>query len=158
MAKIIFQNWLDRVADHVFADDFASWASAWSQPLLIVSPCGNSVITSEEMLHEKFVQWRTLFAIQRVTDMIRMAHDVSFMTADMITGSYTTEILSHGQRVVPRFESTMILARRDNVWRGTELKSGMTVPHRHLIHSNTPREVPTPSDPAPHNIIQGRIP
>ena len=142
MAQIIFQAWLDRVANHVLVDDFAGWADTMGKPIRIISPAGYSEFKDERMLREKFDQWRTLIVIQRLTNMIRVAHDVSFMTDDMIVGAYTTDLLSQGHRIMPRFESSMILSRQTGVWRATELKSGMTVAHRHLIHTNTPRGGP----------------
>ncbi len=136
MAKIMFQTWLDRVADFVFADDFESWADAMALPLLVISATDTSRIATKVLLRAKYDLWRNLFAVQRVTHMIRIAHAAAHVTDTRIAGVYSTELLSNGQRVMLPFESTMTLDWQDDRWRASALRSGMATAHRHLIHSS----------------------
>ncbi|MFT6536816.1 MAG: hypothetical protein ACJAQU_001719 [Loktanella salsilacus] len=142
-AEAILQTWLDEVIVQVFANDFDGWADTMACPLVTVSCQGRSVIGTRDMLREKFDQWRTLFEVQRVTDMIRVAQHATFVTEDQIHGEYTTETLSHGQRIIPGFSSTITLTLQGRRWRATELISGMTGSHRHLLHAKPQGNAPS---------------
>jgi len=61
-----------------------------------------------------------------VTDMIRVAHNVQWMSPDMICGDYYTELLSNGQRIMDRFQSSMILEKRNDSWLATHVATGIT--------------------------------
>lgn len=134
-AHHIFQDWLDRVVAYVVANDYDAWRNTMSCPLLVDSAAGPSVMATEAQLREKFEQWRTQISVQRVTDLIRIAHDVHAMATDHIEGAYTFDMLSNGKRIMPRFISCATLRFHDGHWRATELNSGLAVKHRHLIHT-----------------------
>ena len=142
-AEVILQTWLDEVIVHMFADDFDAWVDTMGCPMVTVSSEGHSLISTRDMLRDKYDQWRLQFQVQRITDMIRIAKDVTFVSDTQIQGDYTTEIISHGQRVLPRFHSNITLELQGRRWRATELISGMTGSHRHLLHAKQPSNAPS---------------
>ncbi|SEM51611.1 hypothetical protein SAMN04488003_101387 [Loktanella fryxellensis] len=148
MSATLLQDWLDRVAALVFADDFDGWADTMGQPLLVVNPVGRSSIVTRDQLRDKFALWRSMFDTLRVTHMIRTAHDSVGLDDDRLAGTYSTDLLSNGHRVMPRFASTIILTRQDGIWRATELSSGMAPTYRHLIHTDTPPSAAGTTGPA----------
>ena len=137
-AHRIFQNWLDRVVHLVYADDYATWRTTMSCPVLVDSAAGPSAMATEDQLRAKFDQWRRLIVSQNVTQLIRTAHDVRAMSDDQIEGAYVFDLLSDGTQVMPRFISAAVLECEDGHWRATELNSGLPASHLHLIHTTEP--------------------
>ncbi|MCF7701046.1 hypothetical protein [Loktanella sp. M215] len=146
-AHTVFQDWLDRVAAYVVANDYDNWRTTMSCPVVVNSAAGPSEMGTEDQLREKFEQWRLQINVQRVSDLIRIAHDVQAISEDHIEGAYTMDVLSNGQRVMPRFISAATLRYQDRHWRATELNSGLAVKHRHLIHTSAPDDDTTVAPP-----------
>jgi hypothetical protein len=125
MAGFIFQTWLDQVGDAFFADDFATYRAAVRLPLEVVSAEGLTLIGDETALRAKFDSWVAMLQTQRATQMIRTARDVVRIDDSTIQGDYDTDILHQGQRVMPRFSSSMILDLAGNTPRAIRVMTGI---------------------------------
>ena len=125
MPHIFFQQWLDTVGDAFFADRFDIYENAVLLPLEVENDHGVHRISDVIALREKFDAWVQMLKALRATDMIRIARDTHWLTPDRIAGTYDTEILANGQRMMDRFTSTMILDRIDDRWCATRVISGI---------------------------------
>ncbi|SEQ61399.1 hypothetical protein SAMN05428995_105304 [Loktanella sp. DSM 29012] len=131
----LFQDWLDHVSDCVVADDFEDWAGHFGLPLSVDSDIGQSVIATNDALHEKFMRWRQMFEAHAVNNMIRTVRDVTRAAGDTIVGYYDTDILHDGKRMKPRFSSHITLKLQGNTWRCVAVRTGMQASDRHLFHT-----------------------
>lgn len=126
MAQIDFQAWLDRVSQSFFDDDFATYRASVQLPMMLVTQGGNMVVSEEEALRKGFDSWRDMLRVQGVTDMVRIAHEVTVLNDGMIDGRYTTHLLRNAMPIVPPFESSMMLVFVEGAWKAASVASGMS--------------------------------
>lgn len=125
MSKATFQDWLDTVGAAFFQANFDAYERAVLLPMTIATQTSVLKVSDRTALRRGFDTWVHMLKTYEVTDMIRLCRNVKVVDATHMTGDYQTEILAHGQRVVPPFTSTMTLEKRDG-WRATHVISGMT--------------------------------
>ncbi|RYH02288.1 hypothetical protein EU805_10585 [Salipiger sp. IMCC34102] len=133
------QNWLDRVADCVFADDLDTWLDHFSLPLAILSEFQASRIETVQGLTDKFETWKRMFAASGVTQLVRTVRRVIQAGDDRIVALYDTDMLSDGKRTRPRFDSVLVLELQGNQWRCTELVTGLGAADSYLVHDRQTR-------------------
>ncbi|MBS1303338.1 hypothetical protein [Loktanella sp. SALINAS62] len=135
MERRYFQDWLDGVIDHAHANDGAGWADRFARPTLIVSHDRRSLIETDAEFAAKFSAWRGLFRVYRVTHMLRTVTDLQPDGDARVIGTYDTDILADGKRVMPRFRSTKVLVRQGDIWRCCQLTTGMGAADGYLFHT-----------------------
>lgn len=136
MQRKLSQEWLDRVAGFVFSGDVDAFVDHFSLPLAILSDTQASTIETRDGLIEKFRAWQNMFAALAVTSMERTVRDVIDFGPTRIVAQYGSDVLSRGQRVMPRFESVLVLELQGTTWRCSEIVTGLGAADRHLIHAN----------------------
>lgn len=121
-----FQQWLDRVGDAFFANDFRTYRDAIELPLMLVTQTTTLSIEDEDTLRKGFDAWVQMMDGYGVTHMIRTARDVSMLGEGLLVGFYETELLrSDASRVVPPFSSSMQLRLAVDDWRCITVTSGL---------------------------------
>lgn len=129
MALQTFQTWLDAASTAFIANRFDDYRALVALPVEMASDHSTVVMTTEGMLRHVFDQYLDLIRSQQATDLIRTARDARFDGPDIITGTYRTDILRGGQRIMDPFLSSLMLRRDGGIWRATHLTSGLPPAH-----------------------------
>jgi ketosteroid isomerase-like protein len=118
----ILQTWLDDVGRAVLAGDYDTYLRHVVLPFANVNPVATLIVTTEAELRTGFDVFVDMLRHQRVTDYIRLVSEAHTIGEAMIAGSYVTNILANGQRVVPPFTSTVVLRRSgDGHWQAATI-------------------------------------
>jgi hypothetical protein len=118
----ILQSWLDEVGQAVMDGDFAAYARHVGLPFANVNPVATLIVATETDLRAGFDVFVDMLRHQRVTDYIRLVSDAHTIGETMIAGSYVTNFLANGHRVVPPFTSTVVLRRNeDGLWQAATI-------------------------------------
>ena len=120
-ATDILQNHLDRVSMTILQGDWPTYRDGVHLPFHIVSHDESKVVTTEEDLRAGFDQFRATLRSQKVTDFIRLVGAATRLDQDLISGSYLSHLVSHGQRVIQPFRSQMSLRLIGNRWRAVSV-------------------------------------
>ena len=129
MALHIFQTWLDAASAAFITDRFDDYRQLVTLPLEMTSDHSTVVMSTDDMLRQVFDQYLDLMRSQHATDLIRTARDARFDAEDTVVGTYRTDILRQGQRIMDPFLSSLMLRRSAGVWRATHLTSGLPQAH-----------------------------
>ncbi|MCA8878890.1 MAG: hypothetical protein KDA73_02820 [Rhodobacteraceae bacterium] len=121
----IFQDWLDRTADFVLAGNADGFLASVEYPCLVATRTTQIVIAEAAEMRRGFQAWRDMMAGNGATMMVRTARDATEIDADRIAGTYQTDLLHGATRVVPAFNSWMLLHRAGGEWRLAHLVSGL---------------------------------
>ncbi len=118
----ILQSWLDEVGRAVMDGDFAAYARHVVLPFANVNPVATLIVATEAELRAGFEVFVDMLRHQRVTDYIRLVSEAHTIGETMIAGSYVTNFLANGHRVVPPFTSTVVLRRNeDGLWQAATI-------------------------------------
>jgi|TARA_R110000787_G_scaffold16764_2_gene52538 hypothetical protein len=101
MAIQIFQKWLDDASRTFIASQFNAYRSLVQLPIEMTSDHSTVVMTNDTMLRQVFYQYLNLLKSQRATDLIRTALNATYLSDDVITGNYQTDILRQSTRIMP---------------------------------------------------------
>ena len=124
-AAAIMQSYLDEVGQTVMADDWATYMECIALPCHIVSHDESKVVSTEDDLRAGFDQFRDTLQFKKITDYIRLVESATMLDAGLISGSYVSHLISHGQRIMPPFRSQMTLRLIGNRWRATSVTNGL---------------------------------
>ena len=124
-ATQVLQTYLDAMSDHVLVGDFDSYQSGVELPFHLVTTDSSVVVTTHEDLRAGFDHYRVMLASQVVTAYIRIVNLAVLLDDRLISGHYTTHIISGGTRIVAPFPSQIVL--RDHGaqgWRAASITNG----------------------------------
>ena len=121
-----FQDWLDRVVQSYFDDDFASYSDAMLLPQAFITDKSITLIGDEDLLRKGFDAWRQMMIAQKVTHLIRTATEVVELGGGLISGNYETHLLSDATHVCPVYTSTATLREDGGVWRAVSITTGLS--------------------------------
>ena len=119
------QAYLDEVSRSVLADDWETYRQCVALPCHIVSHDESKVVSTEDDLRAGFDQFRDTLRINRITDYVRLVDSATMLDRDLISGSYVSHLISHGQRIMPPFRSQMTLRLIGNRWRAAWVTNGL---------------------------------
>ena len=121
----ILQSYLDAVSRTVLAADWEAYRMCVALPLHIVSHDENKVVSTEDDLRAGFDQFCDTLRSSRITDYIRLVESSTMLEQDLISGSYVSHLISHGQRIMPAFRSQITLRLIGNRWRAASVTNGL---------------------------------
>jgi hypothetical protein len=124
-SRQILQAYLDEVAAAVMAEDWPTYRDSVELPCRIVTHDEDKLVTTEEDLRAGYDVFRDTLRSQRITDYIRLVESASRPGNDLIAGSYTSHLLSGGQRILPPFRSEMTLRLVGNRWRAVSVTNAL---------------------------------
>ena len=113
MEKSEFEVTLDALSECFLTGNFGLWRSLVQIPLTLVTSAGHIVLRDEVMLGANFLLYLKSIEIQRVDAIVRRSIALEQFDEDAFFGTYETEYLRNGLRLVEPYESTAII-RCDN--------------------------------------------
>ena len=119
------QAYLDEVSRSVLADDWETYRMCVALPFHIVSHDENKVVSTEDDLRAGFDQFCDTLRFNRITDYIRLVESATMLDQDLISGSYVSHLISHGQRIMPAFRSQITLQLSGNRWRAASVTNAL---------------------------------
>ena len=119
------QAYLDEVSRTVLADDWETYRMCVALPFHIVSHDENKVVSTEDDLRAGFDQFCDTLRFNRITDYIRLVESATMLDQDLISGSYMSHLISHGQRIMPAFRSQITLQLIGNRWRAASVTNAL---------------------------------
>ena len=119
------QAYLDEVSRTLLAADWEAYRMCVALPFHIVSHDENKVVSTEDDLRAGFDQFCDTLRFNRITDYIRLVESATMLDQDLISGSYMSHLISHGQRIVPAFRSQITLRLIGNRWRAASVTNGL---------------------------------
>ena len=119
------QAYLDEVSRTVLADDWETYRMCVALPFHIVSHDENKVVSTEDDLRAGFDQFCDTLRFNRITDYIRLVESATMLDQDLISGSYMSHLISHGQRIMPAFRSQITLRLIGNRWRAASVTNAL---------------------------------
>lgn len=127
-AEAILQDYLDILADAVLRDDWETYASRVRLPFQLITERAAIQVLGEDELQDGFDAFVDMIRSQRVTHYVRTVTSAAQLSATAISGTYTTEILADGKRVVQPFQSRIIVRLRDGIWQATSISNNIMNP------------------------------
>lgn len=125
-ATEILQTYLDRMSDAVMTGDFDGYVAGVILPFHLITSDSSFVVTSAAGLRDGFDGFRGVLASQNVTQYIRLVATATLLDERLISGHYTTHIISSAQRIVAPFPSQIVLRHDDGTgWRGALITNGI---------------------------------
>lgn len=125
-AMQILQTYLDTMSDHVLAGDFECYQRGVALPFHLVTTDSSVVVSSLESLRDGFDGFRAMLASQQVTAYVRLVASATLLDDRLISGHYTTHVISGGTRIVAPFPSQIVLRQTDgHGWRGASITNGI---------------------------------
>lgn len=109
MTEDEFQRFLDAMSGCFLRNDFAAWRAVVHLPLTIVTALGSEEFHSEEALRENFDCYFRAYSIMALDEIYRRPISVELCPDGLILGTYETNLLRRGQRVVDPFKSSLLL-------------------------------------------------
>lgn len=124
-ASSILQTYLDQIARAVMTDDWETYRAGVVMPFHLVTHTANITVSTEADLRAGFYTFRQTLEMQRVTDYIRLVESAKQVDEDLITGSYTTHLLSGGHRLLDPYTSQITLRRQEGIWRAASITNAL---------------------------------
>ncbi len=121
----ILQTYLDTISAAVMANDWATYRAGVIMPFHLVTHTANITVSTEKDLRAGFDTFRQTLELQRVTDFIRLVESAKQVDQDLITGRYTTHLMSGGHRLLDPYTSQITLRRQDNIWRAASITNAL---------------------------------
>lgn len=125
-ARNILQGILDDLGCAVMTDDWQAFHRRVILPFEMVTERAEISVIDAEMLRAGYDEFQAMLRTQRVTDYIRLVEKVEEAAPDMIRGTYVTNILSNGKRILPAYRSLMELKLHDGQWRVSRIVNRWT--------------------------------
>ncbi len=125
-ATQILQPYLDIMSGHVLTGDFDGYLKGVALPFHFVTTDESIVVTSSASLRAGFDTFRQMLQSQQVTDYIRLVVNSLLLDEHLISGHYTTHVISGGTRIMAPFPSQIVL--RSNAkghWRAVSIANGV---------------------------------
>lgn len=139
-AAAILQAYLDGVSTLTLAQDWAGYRQMVALPCAVVSHDESKIITTEAELRQGFDDFAQSLRALRVTDFIRLVANAQSLDADLISGSYTTHLISGGQRILAPYTSLMTLRQIEGRWRAASITNGLANSRWPLLRPLNPED------------------
>ncbi len=104
-----YTAFLDDVSHCFLSADFQLWRSRIRIPLCVALPTGSKIIKTEREAHRLFQNSLTALQIQRIDGIIRSPVDLRECEDGIMLGTFETQLLARGLRVLEPFESSVML-------------------------------------------------
>lgn len=124
-ASGILQTYLDVIATAVMTNDWDTYRLGVIMPFHLVTHVANITVSTEQDLRAGFDTFRQTLLVQRVTDYIRLVESAKRVDEDLITGGYTTHLLSGGHRLLDPYASQITLRRQEGAWRAASITNAL---------------------------------
>ncbi len=115
-AGAILQATLDDLGAAVMADDWAGFLRRVILPFELQTEAGKIAVQDAPELRAGYDEFQLMLRTHRVTHYLRHARRAEFDGPDRIVGSYSSDILSHGKRILPAYTSLMVIDLRGGQW------------------------------------------
>ena len=136
-----FQSWLDDHSRATLAGDFDTVRRQCHLPLVVMGCDRLSVISTATDLRNIFGNQQSMLKINKVTDIVASAQDLTCVAAGKMAGEVRIEFISNGIRVMEPYVSRLTLRKLPDGWKMSKLVSGLLPRYRYLVHADT-RPVP----------------
>ncbi len=135
---VILQDYLDEIGDAVMSGDWDAYRRGVSLPFNLVTQAANIIVDTEAKLREGFDSFYQMLQSQGVSDYIRLVQSANALDPELLSGTYVTHIISHGNRVVPPYTSQITLRAHGNAWQAVSISNA-------LRNDRWPLLVPSPA-------------
>ena len=127
-AFLIYQGWLDRIADALWSSDFRAVAAAMHYPHYMRTLDGEVLFDCAEKQTDAARDFRQYLSSMGARDYMRLCAKAHFVAGknDEILGLHTTYVLRGGTYVIPPYSNTMTLILRDGQWLGAGTSAACT--------------------------------
>ncbi|RUS58699.1 hypothetical protein EGN72_17355 [Pseudorhodobacter sp. E13] len=141
-ASTVLQTYLDHIAQAVMVNDWDTYRAGVVMPFHLVTHSANITVSTEADLRAGFDSFRQTLVVQRVTDFIRLVESAKQVDKDLISGSYTTHLLSGGHRLLDPYTSQITLRRQDGIWRAASITNALANSRWPLLLHSQPLSSP----------------
>lgn len=125
----ILQAYLDEVGDACLRDDWETYVAAVELPFILMTQAATICISTQDELRIGFDAFCATLKHQRVTDHIRLAESAVDLDQGLISGRYTTHLLSGSHRIIPPYRSSITLRLAGNHWRAASISNDLVNTH-----------------------------
>ena len=141
-AFLIYQGWLDRIADALWSSDFSAVAAAMEYPHYMRTLDGEIWFDTQEKQVEAARDFRQYLTAMGAQAYMRLCAKASFVAGreDEILGMHTTYVLRGGTYVIPPYSNTMTLILRGDQWLGAGTSAACTNHHCTILSPAQLRE------------------
>lgn len=116
-----FQIWLDRYADTVVQDDFATFASMTFLPLVMETASASWTISTRAELNAGFDQYRAMLATRGVNLCARTLKSVEELPTGEVNLTYDNHLLRDSLRVFAVTQNVARLRQDGGIWRAAHI-------------------------------------
>ncbi|MEM7724626.1 MAG: hypothetical protein AAF376_20010 [Pseudomonadota bacterium] len=125
--KDIYQDWLDRIADAVWAGNHDLVAAAVVYPHKLITRDGQAEIASPEQMMGASEEFRSALVSMGADGYHRICKSAEIdETGDRIDGTHMTFVMRSGTYAIAPFSNRMTLVRRDGAWCATEISADVS--------------------------------
>ncbi len=125
-AMQIMQSYLDDLSTAVLVGDWETYRNHVTIPFTLVTETATLVVDTEENLLAGFDAFHKMLQFQKVTQYIRLVDTAVDLGDTLISGRYTSHVISGAHRIIPPFRSTMTLRLMGNRWCAAAITSSIS--------------------------------
>jgi hypothetical protein len=112
----ILQSLLDETSASALHNSFERFTALIARPFVLVTERGSAVLDGAAKQRAWFDSYIVSLRAQRITDVVRLATTATLMRDGLLFGTYVSQYLANGTRVIDPFESSVTMRREGNVW------------------------------------------
>ncbi len=112
----ILQCLLDEASAAALQNRFDRFSALMGRPFVLVTECGSAVLDSVAAQKAWFDSHIRSMRAQRITEVVRLATHATLMRDGLLFGTYVSQYLANGTRVIDPFESSVTMRRNAQCW------------------------------------------
>jgi hypothetical protein len=116
LAIDILQCLLDETTASALQNRFDRFSALITRPFVLVTEGGSTVLDSIAAQNVWFDSYIRSMRAQRITEVVRLATTATLMRDGLLFGTYVSQYLANGTRVIDPFESSVTMRLNEGVW------------------------------------------
>ena len=121
MDQAEFDSFLTDISECFISENFQLWADRIVLPFSVVTKTGPIVSYTREDLEADFTRYLEACHTMKLDLVHRIPISIEHCEDDTMICTYSTELLSHGQRATEPFTSSALMSQVDGRWRMTAI-------------------------------------